>query len=185
MVNEGTHARLSAGRQSDYAHVMALMPNLNPRIIEALYAEALALADEARTAFDQLRHGHSRDAQVGASDDLESGLAQVQLSCEALRTTTRVMHCLAWLLNQRAYFAGELSELQLRRHGRLIAKFPLSEPLQVLALPEDAQRCVYDSERLYARIQRLERAWRGEPVGGGSAVERLRQRLAVAAPSAL
>jgi len=75
--------------------------------------------------------------------------------------------------------------LQLRRHGRLIAKFPLSEPLQVLALPEDAQRCVYDSERLYARIQRLERAWRGEPVGGGSAVERLRQRLAVAAPSAL
>jgi len=185
MVNGGSHALLSAGRQRDYAHAMSLMPNLNPRIIEALYAEALALADEARTAFDRLRHSHSRDAHVDARDDLESGLAQAQLSCEALRTTTRVMHCLAWLLNQRAYFAGELSELQLLRHGRLIAKFPLSEPLQVLALPEDAQRCVYDSERLYARIQRLERAWRGEPVGGGSAVERLRQRLAVAAPSAL
>jgi regulator of CtrA degradation len=160
------------------------MPNLNPRIIEALYAEALALADEARAVFDRLRQGHYRAALVGANDDPDADLAHVQLSCEALRTTTRVMHCLAWLLNHRAYFAGELSELQLRRHGRLIANFPLSDPLQVLALPAEAQRCVHDSERIYARIQRLEQAWRGEPNTGGSAIERLRQRLAVAIPSA-
>lgn len=165
---------------------MALMPNLNPRIIEALYAEALALADEGRSVFDRLRQGHYRNALVGANDDAEADLAHVQLSCEALRTTTRVMHCLAWLLNQRAYFAGELSELQLRRHGRLIANFPLSDPLHVLALPEEAQRCVQDSERLYARIQRLERAWRGEPEDpGGSAIERLRQRLSAAVPARL
>jgi len=165
---------------------MALMPNLNPRIIEALYAEALALADEARSVFDRLRQGHYRNALVGANDDPEADLAHVQLSCEALRTTTRVMHCLAWLLNQRAYFAGELSELQLRRHGRLIANFPLSDPLHVLALPEEAQRCVQDSERLYARIQRLEHAWRGEPAASGSsAIERLRQRLSAAVPARL
>ena len=160
---------------------MALMPNLNPRIIEALYAEALALSDEARSVFDRLRQGHYRNALVGANDDPEADLAHVQLSCEALRTTTRVMHCLAWLLNQRAFFAGELSELQLRRHGRLIANFPLSDPL-----PEEAQRCVQDSERLYARIQRLERAWRGEREDpGSSAIERLRQRLSAAVPAGL
>ncbi len=163
---------------------MALTPSLNPRIIEALYIEALALADEARAVFERLRHGHYRDVLVGANDDPEADLAHVQLSCEALRTTTRVMHCLAWLLNHRAYFAGELSELQLRRHGRLIANFPLSDPLQVLALPAEAQRCVHDSERLYARVQRLENAWRGEPQHPGTAVERLRQRLAAAAPAA-
>lgn len=157
---------------------MALMPSLNPRIIEALYAEALALADEARAVFDRLRHGHYRDALVGANDDPEADLAHVQLSCEALRTTTRIMHCLAWLLNQQAFFAGELTALQLRRYGRLIANYPLSDPLHVLALPVEAQRCVHDSERLYARVQRLENAWRGEPDGMGSAVERLRQRLA-------
>jgi regulator of CtrA degradation len=152
---------------------MALMPNLNPRIIEALYVEALALANESRAVFDRLRHGHYRDALVGANDDPEADLAHVQLSCEALRTTTRVMHSLAWLLNHRAYFAGELSELQLRRHGRLIANFPLSDPLQVLVLRIEAQRCVLESERLYARIQRLEHAWRGEPDRSGSAIERL------------
>jgi regulator of CtrA degradation len=164
---------------------MALTPNLNPRIIEALYAEALVLAEEVRAVFDRLRQGPDRRALLGSNDDPEADLAQVQLSCEALRTTTRIMHCLAWLLNHRAYFAGELSELQLRRHGRLIANFPLSDPVQVLALPGEAQRCVQDSERLYARIQRLENAWRGEAGDAGSAIERLRQRLAAAIPAAV
>jgi regulator of CtrA degradation len=159
------------------------MPNLNPRIIEALYADALVLAEEVRAVFDRLRQGPDRRALLGSNDDPEADLAQVQLSCEALRTTTRIMHCLAWLLNHRAYFAGELSELQLRRHGRLIANFPLSDPLQVMALPAEAQRCVQDSERLYARVQRLERAWRGESTTAGSAIERLRQRLTAAIPA--
>jgi len=168
-----------------YALCMALMPNLNPRIIEALYSEALVLSEEVRAVFDRLRQGHDRRALVGANDDPDADLAHVQVSCEALRTTTRIMHCLAWLLNHRAYFAGELSELQLRRHGRLISNFPLSDPGQVLALPTDAQRCVLDSERLYARIQRLERAWRGDAETPGSAIERLRHRLATAIPAAL
>lgn len=164
---------------------MALTPNLNPRIIEALYVEALVLAEEVRAIFDRLRQGHDKQALVGANDDPDADLAHVQMSCEALRTTTRIMHCLAWLLNHRAYFAGELSELQLRRHGRLIANFPLSDPLQALALPADAQQCVHDSERLYARIQRLENAWRGEGQASGTAIERLRQRLAAAIPATL
>ncbi len=161
------------------------MPNLNPRIIEALYAEALVLAEEVRAAFDRLRQGHDRRALVGANDDPDADLAHVQVSCESLRTTTRIMHCLAWLLNHRAYFAGELSELQLRRHGRLIANFPLSDPMQVLNLPAEAQRCVQDSERLYARIQRLEHAWRGDTATSASAIERLRRRLAAAIPATL
>lgn len=164
---------------------MALMPNLNPRIIGALYSEALVLAEEVRAVFDRLRQGQNKRALVGANDDPDADLAHVQVSCEALRTTTRIMHCLAWLLNHRAYFAGELSELQLRRHGRLITNFPLSDPVQVLNLPADAQRCVHDSERLYARIQRLEIAWRGDVETSGSAIERLRHRLAAAIPAAL
>ncbi|WP_421851481.1 DUF1465 family protein [Novosphingobium sp.] len=163
---------------------MALMPNLNPRIIEALYSEALVLAEEVRAVFDRLRQGQDKRALVGANDDPDADLAHVQVSCEALRTTTRIMHCLAWLLNHRAYFAGELSELQLRRHGRLIGNFPLSDPVQVMNLPPDGQRCVQASERLYARIQRLERAWRGDTEAPGSAIERLRHRLAAGGPAA-
>lgn len=164
---------------------MAFMPDLNTRIIEAVYAETLVLAEEVRAVFDRLRQGQERRALVGANDDPDADLAHVQVSCEALRTTTRIMHCLAWLLNHRAYFAGELSELQLRRHGRLIANFPLSDPVQVQNLTADAQRCVQESERLYARIQRLERAWRGDQAAYGSAIERLRQRLGASIPAPL
>ena len=152
---------------------MALMPSLNPRIVEALYAEALGLADNVRARFERLRHS------IGAQNSIEEAedLHRVQISCEALRTTTRVMHCLAWLLNHRAHFAGELSELQLRRHGRLIANFPASEAEIVATLPDDVRELVIESERLYERIQRLEQSWRTAGLSGDSAVRRLRERL--------
>ncbi|WP_298282093.1 DUF1465 family protein [Novosphingobium sp.] len=161
---------------------MALLPSLNPRIVEALYAEALALAEAVRQRFERLRV----ETAANSGEDDED-LRRVQVSCEALRTTTRVMHCLAWLLNHRAHFAGELSELQLRRHGRLIANFPASELAVVESLPADVQALVHESERLYQRIQRLEASWRTTNLTGESAVRRLRERLIRAvgdAPSA-
>jgi len=144
--------------------------SINPRIVEALYAETLILADDVRSAFDAAR----REGEKLGADDL----ARVALSCEALRTTTRVMHCLAWLLNHRAYFAGELSEIQLRRHGRLVASVPASDADNCALLTQEMLLLVRESERIYARIERLERAWRGA-TPGLSAIERLRERLAV------
>lgn len=173
---------LAKHRCAAYAGLMALMTTLNPRIVEALYAEALGLAETMRERFETLRR-ETAEAAPGNDEDLR----RVQVSCEALRTTTRVMHCLAWLLNHRAHFAGELSELQLRRHGRLIAGFPASETDLVETLPPDVQAIVHESERLYQRIQRLERAWRRHGMTNGSAVLRLRERLSRAvdgAPSA-
>lgn len=164
--------------------MMVILPSINPRIIEALYAEALALADTVRTRFERLRAENAEDTSALSAEG--DDLARVQISCEALRTTTRVMHCLAWLLNHRAFFAGELSEQQLRRHGRLIANFPASEGHSLADLPDDVRQLVHESERLYERIQRLERAWRAEGMPGDSAVQALRDRLthAVAAPAA-
>ena len=78
--------------------------DLNPHIIEALYSEALLLADEVRAAFDL----SGRLDRASENEDL----ARIAMSCEALRTTTRMMHVIAWLLNQRAYFAGELENLK-------------------------------------------------------------------------
>lgn len=150
---------------------MPFLPSLNPRIVNALHVQAIDLADKVRTRFERLRGETNR---VVADDE---DLRRVQISCEALRTTTRVMHCLAWLLNHRAHFAGELSELQLRRHGRLIANFPDSDPDVVAALPDDVQVLIHESQRLYQRIQRLEQAWRSEAIANGSAVQRLRERL--------
>ena len=146
---------------------MALPADINPRIVDSLYGDALLLADELRARF-------GGDFSIG-----EDCAARVALSCEGLRATTRTMHCLAWLLNHRAYFAGEISEFQLRRHGRLPAP---SASGDLAMVPDDAARLVRLSERLFARIERLEAAWRrGDAMHDGpSAIERLRQRLASA-----
>lgn len=170
---------------------MTEVPSLNPRIVEALYTEALVLADAARSRFDDLRQAaggtvqFARLVRTGPDRTSDSGRNcgpdDVEVMCEALRTTTRVMHCLAWLLNHRAWFAGQISAVQLRRHGRLISHFPASDSMIVDRLPHDLAALVHQSERLYARIQRLEQAWRNETPAQPGAIERLRERLAHAA----
>lgn len=153
------------------------MTSINPRIVERLYDETLVLAEEARARFQRLRaHDLAHDTTAHADDD---DLARLPLGCEALRTTTRIMHCLAWLLNHRAHFAGELTEQQLRRYGRLVPNFPASDPVGLALLPPEARVLAQESERLYERIMRLERAWRGA-ARAPSAIDRLRQRLAAA-----
>ncbi|HEY6816936.1 MAG TPA: DUF1465 family protein [Croceibacterium sp.] len=151
---------------------MAQTADISPTIVEALYGEALSLADEVREAFDLTR----RLTVVGRDEDL----ARIALSCEALRATTRMMHAIAWLLNQRAYFSGELSEFQLRRHGRLPPAQPeiAHEHLDVIhpALAELIDR----TRRFYARIERLDNAWRTRFEMHPAAIHRLRERLGLA-----
>lgn len=143
--------------------------DISPAIVEALYADALALADEARHVFDM----SGRLDLIGQDEDL----ARVALSCEALRTTTRMMHALAWLLNHRAFFAGELSEFQLRRHGRLPPPQPETDPEQFAMLPPSVRDVVARTRRFHARIARLDAAWRERFAMQPSAVHRLRERL--------
>ncbi|MEM8725753.1 MAG: DUF1465 family protein, partial [Pseudomonadota bacterium] len=89
---------------------MSPTTNLSQPIIEALYSEALLLADDVRAVFAV----GTKEPTMGEDDSV-----RLALSIEGLKTTTRMMHILAWLLNQRAYFSGELSENQVRRHGEL------------------------------------------------------------------
>lgn len=147
---------------------MARPASIRPRIIEGLYSEALVLSDEVRAAFDL--SGRIDDGTLSESE------ARVALSCEALRTTTRMMHAVAWLLNHRAYLAGELSEFQLRRHGRL-ADFPPSDPARVALLHPKIQELIARTERLFERLRRLDKGWRERDPAMPGAVERLRERV--------
>ncbi|MGX7896597.1 DUF1465 family protein [Tsuneonella sp. HG222] len=148
---------------------MADHASISPTIIESLYTEALTLADEVRAAFDL----SGRLDLAGADEDL----ARVALSCEALRTTTRMMHAIAWLLNQRAFFAGELSEFQLRHHGRLPGGQPPADADQLAMLTPDLVRLIRRTERFHDRIARLDNAWRDRFRMYPAAIHRLRERL--------
>jgi regulator of CtrA degradation len=143
--------------------------SINPRIVEGLYCEALVLADEVRSAFTL----SGRLDETGEEEDL----ARVALSCEALRATTRMMHAIAWLLNHRAYFLGELSEFQLRRHGRLPSDTQRGDAEQLRLLPAEIRELVRATERFHDRLRRLDRDWRKREPGQPSAIGALRARL--------
>lgn len=143
--------------------------DISAPIVESLYCDALILADEARAVFDL----SDRIGQVCAEGDL----ARVALSCEALRTTTRMMHVLAWLLNQRAYFRGEMSEFQLRRYGRLPPQQAPSDAAHLAQLGPEVRELVERTQAFYERIGRIDRGWRDRFAMQPGAVHRLRERL--------
>lgn len=149
--------------------IMSEPANINAQIIEGLYCEALVLSDEVRSAFTPSdRLGHTGD---------ECDLSRVALSSEGLRTTTRMMHATAWLLNQRAYFMGELSEFQLRRYGRLSDDLQDSDPENLAFLDPEICALIASTERFYARLRRIDRGWRETSIAKPGAIMRLRERL--------
>jgi regulator of CtrA degradation len=142
--------------------------DISEPIVESLYCDALILADEARAAFDFSRRFDKAD--------VDEDFARIALSCEVLRTTTRMMHVLAWLLKQRAYFRGEMSEFQIRRHGRLPSQ-AMSDPAQLARLDPDVCDLVERTQVFYDRIARIDQGWRARFEMQPAAIHRLRERL--------
>ncbi len=129
---------------------MSRTTNLSRPIIEALYTEALILADDVRAVFAL----GVREPDIG-----DDAMARLALSTEGLKTTTRMMHVLAWLLNQRAFFSGELSEGQVLRNGTLPPDRE-ADPKALDALEPETCDLIAETERLHQRIARLDDAWR-------------------------
>ena len=120
---------------------------ITPRLVDAFYTEAMLLADEARSYFDQ--------AGREARSELEPFL-RVGFACESLKVTTRVMHIVAWLLTQRAIETGEIPARQGRRPERRLGNAGESDPAVVAQLPPAAQRLINSSADLYSRVKRLD-----------------------------
>lgn len=146
---------------------MGSSTDITARITDSLYSEALVLADDVRAVFD-LRHV--------PEPDHDGDRLRLAMSVEGLRTTTRIMHVLACLLNYRAWFAGDMSEFQLRRHGRLPPDRP-SDPAHLAVLEEPTRELIAATEALHARVARIDAAWRDGFEREPSAVQRLRDRL--------
>ena len=120
---------------------------ITSRLIDSLYTEAMLLADEARSYFD--------DAGRDDRSTLKP-FARVGFACESLKVTTRIMHIVAWLLTQRAIESGEIPNRNGRRPERRLGHAQDSDETVVAQLPESAQRLINASADLYARVRRLD-----------------------------
>ncbi len=122
---------------------------LHRRLIDALYVEAMLLADEARSYFDEA--GRTEREALGP-------LARVGFSCESLKVTTRLMHVIAWLLTQRAVQDGELRPSEARHPSRLLGEAPPSDAGVLATLPDRARALVASSADLHRRVALLDTA---------------------------
>jgi regulator of CtrA degradation len=120
---------------------------ITPRLVDSFYTEAMLLADEARSYFDD----SGREDRVTLDP-----FVRVNFACESLKVTTRIMHIVAWLLTQRAIESGEIPYREGRRPERRLGHAQESDPEVVARLPEAAQRLVSASSDLYTRVKRLD-----------------------------
>lgn len=120
---------------------------ITPRLVDAFYTEAMLLADEARSYFDDAGR-HDRE--------LLDPFVRVSFACESLKVTTRIMHIVAWLLTQRAIETGEIAYRDGRRPERRLGHAQESDPAAIERLPEAARRLVNASSDLYSRVKRLD-----------------------------
>ena len=116
------------------------------KLIDALYTEAMVLADEARSYFESGRFNEDSDT---------GNMLGVAFSCESLKVTTRLMHCIAWLLNQKALHSGELSAGESWNHDRALGQAASTDQAMVDRFPEEARQIVMASEELFQRLKRL------------------------------
>lgn len=134
------------GRMDDSSPVQPEV-RITPRLVDSLYTEAMLLADEARSYFDD----------AGREDRITlEPFVRVTFACESLKVTTRIMHIVAWLLTQRAVETGEIQGHEGRRPERRLGHAQESDPQIVAQMPPEAQRLISASSDLYARIKRID-----------------------------
>ena len=127
---------------------------ITSRLINSLYTEAMLLADEARSYFDDA----GRDERA-----MLEPFARVGFACESLKVTTRIMHIVAWLLTQRAIESGEIPAREAAgRNGGSAMPRTAIRPSST-SCRQAAQRLITSSADLYARVKRHRRRAASKP----------------------
>ena len=131
----------------------SLGSNMTSRLVDALYTEAMLLADEMRGYFDD---------QGLAERDALPPRERAAFACEALKGTARLMQVIGWLLMRRAIEHGELAEGDPSSAERRLGEAPAVDREALQRFPEGARRLLTAVVELYDRVRRIDEA--AEPV---------------------
>jgi len=131
-----------------------------PRVVvfDRTYREVIDLLERARALAAAPRNtAGGRPRAVTGIDP--SAMVRLEASCEALRVTSRLTHCLAWVLVHKAIHAGELApdaaydpENRLSGGSVCLAMGGEANP----RLPARLRSLLFDSRSLYVRLARLD-----------------------------
>jgi len=129
-------------------------------LFQRTYGEGMRLVEETSAYLD----GPGREAARGLPRE-----ASLAYAGESMRLTTRLMQVASWLLVRKAVHEGEMTaeEANSEKYAlatKQIARQPRFDGVE--ALPAQLQELINRSERLYARVERLDSQLRslGAPV---------------------
>ena len=114
--------------------------------------EAVALLFQAY-GFAADQHNRARGAAPGDPQ------VEARAGCEALRVTTRLAEIVAWLLVQKAVYAGEISAGEARAQPNRLSRNSMCIALggeDDLELAAELRDLLSRSRRLYVRVGRLD-----------------------------
>lgn len=125
---------------------------------EGPYREVLSLLERARTYAKHSVNRHMPPRPANGSH-LPIAVDGLRINCEALRVTTRLSQCLAWLMVQKAIQHGELPPDAARRpenrlDGEAVCEHEGGEADP--GVPEGLRDLLKRSRRIYARVKRLD-----------------------------
>lgn len=122
-------------------------------VLDGPYREVMDLLEQARSHAERTRRRHGHHPRRTQSR------SRTRASCEALRVTTRLSHCLAWLMVQKAIHAGELPpEAALDPDKRLDGHdvCAVTEAEDDPEIPPELRSLLTRSRRLFERVSRLD-----------------------------
>lgn len=143
-------------------------PVLTAKLVESLYTDAMLLADEARSHFEE--HGQAERESL-------TPMLRIGYAVESLKVTTRIMHVVAWLLTRRAVLRGEIGEVEGALPERRLGRAEPGDAGVIAQLPDNARALVEASEDLYGRVARLEAEMLAPPAPQASPARSLLGRL--------
>lgn len=132
------------------AECVSLSQFMASGLFQRTYEEGMRLVEETSAYLD----GPGREASRGLSRE-----ASLAYASESMRLTTRLMQVAAWLLVRKALHEGEITDDEAGAEKyRLATKDIARAPRHVSAdeLPAQLMDLISRSERLYARVERLD-----------------------------
>lgn len=119
------------------------------------YDETMGLLVEMR---DYVAHRQGRELNGEASVRMNT-IDRMHVCCESMRVTARLTHVMAWLLAQKAVYAGEIGPEEAVSHDTPLAEVAICmecEPGNHAGFPRQLLRLMDRSHHLYLRVARLD-----------------------------
>ena len=121
-------------------------------VLDGPYREVMDLLQQA------LSHAE-RTRRTSYPRRVPPSRSRTRASCEALRVTTRLSHCLAWLMVQKAIHAGELPPEAARDPDKRLDGHSVCTVTDAEEDPEisdELRSLLTRSRRLFERVSRLD-----------------------------